>query len=252
MASALLASTEETLALNQTVVAEAVLEGYRDGWRAGGRPFLLGDKNKRLLQMAQGEMRAPIVFWQKMDSLKRVKQVSQAARRAIQRVLPQTGLPMTFAHRICGLGSLGRERYVGLAQWQGGRLAREAKATAPSALVWAGMAKPALGVQYQRVLESAVRCPDPFVRLEGDWLVRRLSPDCCRISLADLPVKRDESRLLYCMGWETANIHIGTAGAAGRVEADLKKRRSGWLLKASQAMVQAVVSDWKHWRRATG
>jgi hypothetical protein len=252
VASGLLAREEQMLAVNQTAVAEAVLDGYRDGWREGGRPFLLGDKNKRLLQMAQGELRAPVVFWRKMDSLKKLKQVPRPAVRAMQSLLPGTRLDLTFAQRVCGLGSLGRQRYAALAEWRGGRVVREAKATAPSASVWAGQADPDLGSQYQRILDGAVRCPDPFVRAKGSWLVRRLSPDCSRIELADLPAKRDELRLLYCMGWETANVHLGTARARSRVLADLAKRRSGWLLKASRDMFQVVLSDWKQWRRATG
>lgn len=238
VASSLLAGREAVLGLSQTAVAEAVLEGYRDGWQQGGQPFLLGERNKRLLRMAEGELRAPALFWQKMDGLKSAQKVPKSAQRAIQLLLPVRGLPLTFVHRICGLGSLGRQRYVGLTEWQGGHIAREAKATAPSAWVWAGQAEPALDVQYQRVLDTAVRCVDPFVRWQDGWLVRRLSPDCCRIELADLPVRRDERRLLYCMGWETANVHLGSSKAAKRVGAHLGKR-PGWLLKASRAMMQA-------------
>ena len=256
VASALLAGSQELLSLNQLAVADAILEGYHDGWREGGRPFLLGEKNKRLLQMAQGELRSPIVFWRKIDSLKRLKQAPRQVHRAIRPLLPQPDLPMTFAARVCGLGSLGRPRYVALAEWRGARVAREAKAMAPSAMVWAGHAdedrpKEDRGVLYQQILDRAVRCSDPFVRLEGAWLVRRLSPDCSRIELADLPARRDELRLLYCMGWETANIHCGTPKARKRVEADLAKRRPSWLLKAAREMAQAVTSDWKAWKRGT-
>jgi len=233
VASALLAGTQELLSLNQLAVADAILEGYHDGWRAGGRPFLLGEKNKRLLQMAQGELRSPIVFWRKIDSLKRLKQAPRQVHRAIRPLLPQPDLPMTFAARVCGLGSLGRPRYVALAEWRGARVVREAKAMAPSAMVWAGHANEGRGVLYQQILDRAVRCSDPFVRVEGAWLVRRLSPDCSRIELADLPARRDELRLLYCIGWETANIHCGTPKARKRVEADLAKRRPSWLLKGS-------------------
>ena len=252
LASALLAGKENLLAVNQAAMAGAVLEGYRDGLKESGRPFLLGDKNKRLLEMAQGDKRSPTLFWHKMDEFQRLKKIPKSAGRAIQALLPVPRLKLTFAHRVCGLGSLGLKRFVVLSNWHGGRLAREAKATALSATVWAGHADPALGSQYQRILDHAVRSPDPFVRVQGSWLVRRLSPDCSRIQLGDLPVKRDELRLLYSMGWETANIHLGTQKARRPVLSDLNKRRSGWLLDASRAMVQAVMSDWKQWRRASG
>jgi hypothetical protein len=202
--------------------------------------------------MAQGDKRAPTVFWQKIDALEKLKEIPKSAERAIEFLLPERRLKLKFANRICGLGSLGRQRFVALTEWRGGRLAREAKATAPSANVWAGHADPGLSLQYQRILNQAVRSPDPLARVAGNWLVRRLSPDCSRIELADLPARRDELRLLYCMGWETANIHLGTPKVRSRVAADLGKRRSGWLLKASRAMVQLVLDDWKRWRRATG
>ena len=249
VASGLLAGRQAVLALNQAAVAEAVLEGYRDGLREGGLPFLLGERNKRLLQMAHGELRAPAVFWKKMEGLKRLRKVPKPAADALESLLPAKGLPVRFAGRICGLGSLGHQRYVALVEWRGAMIAREAKATAPSAAVWARRAN-SKEVLYEKILSRAVRCPDPFVGVVGGWVVRRLSPDCSRIELADLPVKRDESRLLYCMGWETANIHLGTPQVRKTVLAGLGKR-PGWLLQASRNMMEAVLSDWKQWRRAT-
>ena len=38
-----------------------------------------------------------------------------------------------------------------------------------------------------------------------------------------LPAKRDEERLLYAMGWETANIHLGSARAIPRILRDLEE-----------------------------
>jgi Uncharacterized protein conserved in bacteria (DUF2252) len=249
--SALLAAQEDVLAVGPTAATSAILEGYTDGLREEGHPLLLGEKRKRLWAMAQGEMRAPSVFWRRMDSFKKLKKVPPQVRRALQALLPGASIKLTFAHRVAGVGSLGRQRYLALGEWRGGRIAREAKAMAPSAAVWAGQANANTCVLYQRLLNRAVRCPDPFVHLEGGWLVRRLSPDCSRIELCDLPVSRDEVRLLYCMGWETANIHLGTVNARSRIEADLKKRSAGWLLEAARQMVKVVVRDWKDWRRAT-
>ena len=160
-------------------------------------------------------------------------------------------MPLVFGHRIAGLGSLGRQRYVALGDWRGGRIAREAKPIVPSAAVWAGLAKDCTGILYQQILDKSVRCLDPFVHMEGNWIVRRLSPDCSRIELNSLPIRRDEMRLLYSMGWETANVHLGTAGAQSRIVADLKKRDSIWLLKAARQMSKAVSADWKAWGAAS-
>ncbi len=249
--SAVLASEEKTLAIHHRAASDAVLKGYADGLRKGGEPLVLGERNKRLWHIAQGEMRTPAVFWRKLDKLKKLKHTPAQVRRAIEPLLPEPGIKVDFAHRIAGVGSLGRLRYVALGEWRGGRIALEAKPLAPSAAVWAGHAASGLGVLYQKVLDHAVRCADPLVRVEGGWIVRRLSPDCSRIELTDLPVKRDERRLLYRMGWETANIHLGSAGVQRHIEADLQKRGAGWLLKATRQMVKAVSNDWKDWRRAT-
>jgi hypothetical protein len=79
------------------------------------------------------------------------------------------------------LGSLGRQRFVALADWHGGLVAREAKALAPSACLWAAGGKGSARILYEEVLDRAVRCRDPFVRLQRRWIVRRLAPDCSRI-----------------------------------------------------------------------
>ena len=143
---------------------------------------------------------------------------------------------------MAGLGSLGRERYVAVAQWRGGSVAREAKALAPSACVWAAEGKGTAPIHYQEILDRSVRCPDPFVRLQRRWIVRRLAPDCSRIELSSLPAEHDTLRLLHSMGWETANVHLGTLKPRV-ILADLTKRPKGWLLKAARQMEKAVLED---------
>jgi len=55
-------------------------------------------------------------------------------------------------------------------------------------------------------------------------------------------------RLLYDMGWETANMHFGSPKAIPSVKRDLAARRAKWLHKASKAMFKATLKDWEHWR----
>ena len=90
---------------------------------------------------------------------------------------------------------------------------------------------------------------DPCVRFHGHWLVRRLAPDCSRIELASLPEQRDESRLLYDMGWETANMHFGTRAAIPKIKRDLARRKGRWLHKAAKAMLKITFEDWEEWRK---
>ncbi len=86
------------------------------------------------------------------------------------------------------------------------------------------------------------------MRFHGHWLVRRLAPDCSRIELTSLPKDRDEARLLYDMGWETANMHFGAARAIVNIKKDLAKRRGRWLHKGAKSMCKAILKDWKEWR----
>ncbi len=99
-------------------------------------------------------------------------------------------------------------------------------------------------ILYQEILDCAVRCRDPFVRLQKRWIVRRLAPDCSRIELSALPKERDEIRLLHAMGWETANIHLGSVKPR-TFWRDLKKRPRGWLLSAARRMEKAVLADFQ-------
>ncbi|HXJ48778.1 MAG TPA: hypothetical protein VNF91_06395, partial [Candidatus Acidoferrum sp.] len=90
--------------------------------------------------------------------------------------------------------------------------------------------------------------PDPLTDVREGWLIRRLAPDCGRIELAHLPKRRDETRLLKAMGWEAANVHLGTRGAAKSILVDLTRRRQGWLRDAATRMARLVRADWKEWR----
>lgn len=207
----------------------AILEGYRDALACGGKPFVLAEHHPVLREMAVHRLHEPGHFWEKLHALPECESVPKSARKAIARLMPERGMEFKVVHRIAGLGSLGRERYVGLATWHGGSVAREAKAlVVPS--------------RYQEILDSAVRCRDPFVKLEKRWIVRRLAPDCSRIELSALPKERDELRLLHAMGFETANVHLGSAKTK-TLQSDLNARRGAWLYGAARAMEKAVRAD---------
>jgi hypothetical protein len=119
---------------------------------------------------------------------------------------------------------------------------------APSACVWAAGGKASERICYQQILDRAVRAIDPFVRLKGRWIVRRLAPDCTRVELASMPKERDESKLLHAMGFETANVHWGTPRAIKAIIRDLSKRPADWLHIAAANMVKVTIADWRDWR----
>jgi hypothetical protein len=95
------------------------------------------------------------------------------------------------------------------------------------------------------------------------WLVQRLGPDCSRIDLDELVHHEDIASLLYCMGQETANIHLGTpksrkilrmaARAEGGVASPEKYRRAqhlppNWLETAAHLMLKLSKKDWNRFR----
>jgi hypothetical protein len=229
----------------------AMLQGYRDCIAAGGKPFALAEHHHALRQMATARLHEPEKFWEKLLALPELKEdVAAGARKALTRLMPEHDLKWRVVHRVAGLGSLGRQRYVALAEWRGGSVAREAKALAPSACVWADNGKNGNApILYQTMLNSAVRCRDPFVRLQKRWIIRRLAPDCSRIELSALPAERDELRLLHAMGWETANVHLGTAKPK-TLASDLVKRPRGWLYKAAKIMEKAMLADFEEYKKA--
>jgi len=247
-ASALLATREQRLGMKPKEAAHAILTGYQRGMEQRGRPFVLEEEHSWLREIALSKLRDPILFWKKMQAWPEVSgEVPESAREALEHMLPQPGIQYRLVSRIAGMGSLGRVRFVALSQWNGGLVAREAKALAPSAAHWADTSLPR-EIFYGAILHRSVRCPDPYVQLRGHWIVRRLSPHCSRIELEALDKARGELRLLEAMGWETANVHAGTEEQRRPILKDLEKRKPSWLLKAATAMTEVVDQDWQEWR----
>ncbi len=247
--SALLAAREEHLTMKPKESAEAILEGYERGMEEGGMPFILGERHVWLREIAENKLRDPEVFWAKMDRLPTVKgEIPESAREAIEHLLPERGIPYRLARRRAGMGSLGRVRLVAIAEWKGGRIAREGKALTASALQWLYPKHVPAEILYQAILRRAVRCLDPYVQLRGHWIVRRLSPHCSRIELEALGTSRGECRLLEAMGRETANIHVGTEEKRRPILKDVRGRKANWLINAAEKMADAMEKDWQVWR----
>jgi hypothetical protein len=229
--------------------SKAILDGYRAALKAGGRVFVLAEHHPVLRHMAVERLKQPELYWEKMLALKTLTtKIPSSADKALNRMMPDRTLKYRVVHRIAGLGSLGRLRYVALADWHGGSVAREAKELTTSAWLWARPSKRKPKIFYQEILTRALRCPDPFAKLCGRWMLRRLAPDCSRIELASLPATHDAVKLLFAMGWETANVHLGSAKPAALLK-DLAKRPPNWLHSAAEEMFEATSKDWEDWRR---
>ena len=250
-ASVLLAAAEDRLAVTGKEACTEIISGYSKSMAEGGQPFVLEEGNNWLRSIALNELRNPDRFWKKMDDLPTFRgEISPGARDALERFMPEPGLRYRLARRVAGLGSLGRERFVAIAEFHGGKIAREAKLLVPSAVCWISDRPGPTEISYQSLLSRAVRCPDPFLHQRDRWVVRRLSPHCSRIDLAVLPRDRDERRLLFSMGWEAANVHLGNRQAIKHVLKHLKEQRANWLHAAARQMVTTVKEDWQAWKKA--
>jgi hypothetical protein len=239
--SAILAKRHGHFKLTVRDLSDAILDGYTRSIDYGGAPFVLEERRRWLRLIAHTRLRDPKVFWAKLVN---APKASGAIPHALfKSSMPEPGLPYRVVRRIAGVGSLGHPRLVALAQWRGALIAREAKAWAPSAAVWAG--RKSSKVDGAMLLGRAVRAFDPFFRKADGWLMRRLSPDCSRIELEALPRIRDDERLLRAMGWETANLHLGHGRTL--IRRDLRKRERRWLETAALAMADAVEADWRTW-----
>ncbi|HEY6224213.1 MAG TPA: DUF2252 family protein, partial [Gemmatimonadales bacterium] len=98
-------------------------EGYRDALAAGGHAYVLAETHVELREMAQYRLHDPEKFWDKLDALPTVRGALPApVAGALDRSFPERGLEKRIVHRVAGVGSLGRQRYVALANWRGGRI----------------------------------------------------------------------------------------------------------------------------------
>jgi hypothetical protein len=239
----------ESLSVKFKDGCDAILEGYRESLRAGGCPVVLAEHEQKLGKLGVDSFKRPTDFWEKLNQLPAIRRpLARNTRRALEKTLPDPQMAYKVVRRQAGLGSLGQERFVAIGMWQGGFVAREAKATLPSACSWLQDEAGKGQSFYERAIRSAVRSPDPFQVIEGSWLIRRLSPDSNPIDIQTLPKHRDEQLLLHSMGMETANVHLGSKRQVPAIQKDLRSRKSNWLRSAAAEMAQLVEKDWKHYR----
>ncbi len=247
--SAIIATDEDQFQMKPRAACDAILQGYRDSLKIGGEPIVLAEKYRSLRELAIQQLKDPQLFWNRLTGWPLVAKAKMPkdAHAALERAMPRPLPEYKVVARQAGLGSRGHQRFVALYAHHGGLIAREAKALVPSAASWRDP-KLTSRILYPEILQKAVRNPDWTFKVDGCWLVRRLAPDCTKIRLIDFPAKRNEERILYGMGWETANVHLGSGKAIPLVQADLKKRRAGWLFESAKEMATAVRKDWKTWR----
>jgi len=246
--SGLLARDRGMVATSANSLFSALLGGYSASLAHGGSPFVIEENNAWLRRLALNELRAPKRYWTKLAAIRPWrKRVPRRAAELLYRV-PRDASLLKVVHRLSGAGSLGRPRLAALFAWRGSYLAREVKARAPSAWLWANKA-PLTGWKaiLPEIWKRAVRCPDPGLKATGRWIVRRLAPDCSRIDMAELPRERHERALFRAMGWEIANIHCGSPNVAA-VRQHLGALDRHWLRDNALLMAAQLHREHRQWR----
>jgi hypothetical protein len=226
-----------------------LLDGYRTGLELKGRPYVLAGEHQWLRDAALAKLKDPARFWRKLEAFApaRAAERRTLARHAIS-ALPAPHGRVRLVHRIAGIGSLGRPRAVAITTWQGGPVAREAKALIASSCAWAAGKPPRTKSFAAQLLERAVRSRDPTLAVRGNAIVRRLAPDGSRVELGDLPRRRDNASLIGAMGLETANVHLGSA-TPSTLRRALRTLPKNWLADGAQAMLDQVLKDQRAHRR---
>jgi hypothetical protein len=243
--SVLLAARLKQFQVAARGACDAILDGYETTLTRGGRPVVLAERRRWLRNIAVAQLKDPATFWRKL--LANTTTMGRALPAALARAaLPDRRLEYLVRRRRAGAGSLGRPRFVVIANVGGGYIARELKTAIPSAVVWASNGREP-GSDVSRLLGRAVRVADPYYRLTKRWVIRRLAPDCTKLDIHLLTLPGDQSRLLRAMGSEVANIHLASQTRA--VLADLHGRPTRWLHEAAAEMAEVTVSEWKAWRQ---
>jgi uncharacterized protein (DUF2252 family) len=240
----------ETLTIKLGDGCDAILEGYEQALKDGGRPIVLAERQRNLEKLGISAIKPPRDFWEKLKLRPAVNRLPREAKRALEKMLPDKNLDYKVVRREAGMGSLGQQRFVAIAEWEGGCVAREAKAMVPSACAWLNGKVGDRQSYYEKAIQSAVRSHDPYQKIVGAWLIRRLSPDSNPIEIDDLPEERDEEALLHAMGSEAANVHLGSSRQAKRILKDLHGRKSNWLRSAAKDMAKTMEREWKEYRNS--
>ena len=237
-------------AISLKAICAAILSGYRKGLKTP-HPFVLDDSHRWLRDVLAISDDERAEFWTKMETLKRPKKLPRKRyRRAIHEAMPDSSARIVkLGPRTAGTGSLGRPRWVAIADWRGGLIVREAKALVPSA--WTRIkGRGSDKLRCDEIASGRYRAPEPGYAVENKIVVRRLSPNARKIEVKKKkPGPLLSPRMLEAMGHELANIHLGTGRRQRAIERDFARRRRGWLPEAANAAAQFISDEYKDWRR---
>jgi hypothetical protein len=223
-------------------ICDAILGGYRRGLDKPS-PVILERDYKWLRDAALLPNAERDAFWAKFEGLKAgTKPVPTSHMDVLAASLPTPNIPFTPKPRTAGTGSLGRPRFVALAEWRGGPVLRESKSLLQSA--WSLRHDPQdTAIHAFTIASGAARAPDPEYRVVDGVLVRRLSPNSRKIEAKSDPDMLLSPDMLGLMGFEIANCHAGDPAPLAAIRADLDRRGDGWLRDAAKLAVASIEAE---------
>jgi hypothetical protein len=233
------------LAVSNEAVADKLLKGYRAGLKQP-QPALLDEGETWLRAYSAPSEKKSEKFWNEVRKYPKASPPRKVAAALIAS-LPKQARKIRLRSRVAGGGGLGRPRYVAVALWRGGTVLREAKALVPSAWIWAHRRKSKRS-HFRALSNGRYRAPDPFLKVHGKFIFRRIAADAHKIELADVGGSEITGMILEAMGFDLASIHAAGPAGASALRADLRKRRSGWLNDAAKTAAAAVRRDFEEWR----
>ena len=230
-------------------ISNSILRGYLRGLD-DPRPIVLDHQYTWLRDLVVVPDVERARFWAKMDKLaKPAKKPPKNYVGALASAMPEPKLAVTYGARTAGLGSLGRPRWIGLAQWRGGPVVREAKAALPSSwtLPDGRGRQPLYGA---KIATARYRAPDPWYRVVGHIVVRRLSPNNRKLDAAEYPLDLMNKKMLRLMGRELAAVHLGLDDRRTAVRRDLERRDPEWLRSAIERAAKFIRDEYREWRKS--
>jgi hypothetical protein len=235
-----------SIEIGRKAAADVVVDGYLDGL-AHPRPTLPDEHDIDLRSEVAARRADRSEFWSDIHGLPEARPPAAVATALLARI-PQGARKVRFASRTAGGGSLGRPRYVLLAQWRGGTIVREAKAIVPSSWDWAhGTTNPS---RFMDLAQGEHRSPDPWLSVDAEAgvVVRRLSASSSKIEWKRVRNGELRQRLIRAMGFDLGAIHAMNAKAAKLLPAYLADLPQDWLHTAARIMHHAVEEDFEAWR----
>ena len=95
---------------------------------------------------------------------------------------------------------------------------------------------------------GSLRAPDPWYRIDGSIVVRRLSPSNRKLDADKKVAEILAAPIIEAMGRELAMVHVGAGASGDGIEADLASRPQAWLFDLATRAAQAVEHEHALWK----